>query len=297
MVLGSYGVDWLKRSGSRDQLRGRCPLHGRGGGDAFHVSLSRNAFHCFYCQAQGNVLDFVAAREKCSIREAALWLQERFGNGAALVCRTHGPPEPKLVPEKQENPLLGFRLTGVDGRHPYLAQRGIEATTADYFGVGFYPRRGMLSGRIVIPIHDRAGRLVAYCGRAMDGAAPKYKLPSGFRKSLVLYNLHRAASYGQEAVIVVEGFFDCMKVQQAGFPAVVALMGTALSENQASLLEQYFREAILLLDGDTAGRRATQAIMHRLSGRVAVRIATTPLAWQPDQMSPAEIQQILRATR
>jgi len=62
-VLGLCGVDWLKRSG-RGQLRGRCPIHQRGGQDAFQVSLAKSAFQCFYCQAHGNLLDFVAAMEK-----------------------------------------------------------------------------------------------------------------------------------------------------------------------------------------------------------------------------------------
>ena len=76
-VLGLCGVDWLKRSG-RGQLRGRCPIHQRGGQDAFQVSLAKSAFQCFYCQAHGNLLDFVAAMEKCSVRQAALKLQEHL---------------------------------------------------------------------------------------------------------------------------------------------------------------------------------------------------------------------------
>ncbi len=88
-LLRSYGVDWL---GSRrpGQLEGRCPIHRGGRKNAFHVSLRRNAFQCFACQAHGNVLDLVAALEECSVREAALRLMRRFpvpagGPGAAGV--------------------------------------------------------------------------------------------------------------------------------------------------------------------------------------------------------------------
>src|SRR6266853_6006929 len=76
MILGRYGVNWLRKSG--DELRGRCPIHQGEGTDTFHANLTKNAFNCFSCKARGNVLDFVAAMEKCSIRDAGLKLQEWF---------------------------------------------------------------------------------------------------------------------------------------------------------------------------------------------------------------------------
>ena len=77
--------------------------------------------------------------------------------------------------------------------------------------------------RIVIPIHNEDGILVAYAGRSLSQSEPRYRFPTRFRKSLVLFNLHRAIQRGK-SVIMVEGFFDCFKVHQAGFPCVVALM-------------------------------------------------------------------------
>jgi DNA primase len=106
-----------------------------------------------------------------------------------------------------------------------------------------------MSGRIVIPIHNQHGELVAYAGRAIDGSEPRYKLPAGFHKSLELFNLQRAigGSNAGGRVVVVEGFFDCMKVSQAGF-ACVALMGSSLSEPKEELLARYFKNACLMLD-------------------------------------------------
>ena len=80
-------------------------------------------------------------------------------------------------------------------------------------------RHGMMSGRIAIPIHDDAGRLVAYCGRALGGVEPRYRFPAGFQKSQVLFHHHRARAGNGGQVIVVEGFVDCMHVYRAGFPA------------------------------------------------------------------------------
>ena len=82
-----------------------------------------------------------------------------------------------------ENPPLKFTLQGIDTGHPYLAERGILKETAEVFGVGFFPGRGSMKGRVVIPIHNEKGELIAYVGRSIDGSEPKYKLPNGFHKS------------------------------------------------------------------------------------------------------------------
>ena len=79
-------------------------------------------------------------------------------------------------------------LRGVDGSDAYLAAREIQAGTAARFGVGFYRGPGFMSGRVVIPIHDERGRLVAYAGRAVDGREPRYRFPAGFGKSQVWFN-------------------------------------------------------------------------------------------------------------
>jgi DNA primase len=117
-----------------------------------------------------------------------------------------------------------------------------------------------MAGRIVIPIHNEEGLLVAYAGRALGQAEPKYRFPSLFRKSLVLFNFHRAICCGETA-IVVEGFFDCLKVYQAGLPCVVALMGCALSRRQEQLLESHFRNVVLMMDGDNAGMAIAGALL------------------------------------
>ena len=293
MVFRLYRVDGLRTTGP-GQSRGRCPIHRQGGDDAFHAHMTKNAFRCFYCQAGGNVFDFVAAMERCSIRQAALLLQKRFDVRGAQDWSGAGSEKKKLVPEKVEvNPPLRFRLQGVNPCHPYLAERGITSATAHYFGAGFFAGPGLMSGRIVIPIQDELGRTVAYGGRALDGQAPRYKLPAGFRKSAVLFNLHRAAASGCDEAIVVEGFFDCMKVHQAGFASVIALMGITLSAQQEILLRDRFRCLVLLLDGDAAGQRGATAIAAQLSGACHLEVLKLPAGAQPDQLSSREIHQLL----
>jgi len=292
-VLQHYHLAGLRRSG-KDQWRGRCPLHGGEGREAFHVNTAQQLFHCFSCGAGGTVLDLVAAIEHCGVREAA----EKLAVGWGVPRSTSGPavvqPRKATVTKKREELRpLPFRLHGVDSRHPYVSARGISERTADAFGIGFYAEPGLLSRRLVIPIHNEAGQLVAYCGRSLDGTEPRYKFPTGFAKSQVLFNVHRAVSRGEQTVIVVEGFFDCLKVHQAGFHSVVALMGAALYDRQQGLLTERFRQIILMLDGDEAGRRASAAIAARLARHCPVRVIALAAGTQPDQLSEQAIQEIL----
>ena len=236
------------------------------------------------------MLDFVAAMEACTVREAALRLRASLVSGPASQ-----PGQEQLVTKKRtvKSLPLGFSLT-LDRRHSYLARRGIDAATADWFEVGYYGGGGVMSGRIAIPIHDERGRLVAYCGRAIDGAAaPRYRFPAGFQKSHVLFNYHRALETSSNRLIVVEGFFDCMRVHQAGFPCVVALMGARLSRAQRALVTDRFSSVVLLLDGDPTGRRATVQIASDLASVLAVTELLLPAGMQPDQMQADQTRQIL----
>ena len=289
-ILDRYKINWLRKSGG--ELRGRCPIHEGEGGDAFHVSVTKNAFHCFSCKARGNVLDFVAAMEKCSVRVAAARMQEWFSidSRSAAADANRSTREKRGEEAQPENKPLAFELKGVDSAHPYLAERGITRETAETFGVGLFSGRGSMSGRVVIPIHNERGELVAYAGRSIDGSEPRYKLPAGFHKGHVLFNLHRATTAD---VIVVEGFFDCIKVWQAGHPSVVALMGCTLSEHQEKLLLERFQKVTLLLDGDDAGMKASEEIARRLVRRVHVRLAEVPDGKQPDQLDAEQLGALL----
>src|ERR1041384_975944 len=126
VVLRQYQVS-LRRSGA-DQYRGLCPIHRGEGREAFHANLSRNIFHCFSCGAGGSVLDFLAAIEGCTLREAALRLQQKaFIPGEPAAASRGGK---QLVTKKRGTPApLGFTLRGVDSTHAYLAARGMERRT------------------------------------------------------------------------------------------------------------------------------------------------------------------------
>lgn len=296
-VLTYYGVH-VRRIGATD-LRGRCPLPTHSSArsrDSFSVNVVRNVWSCRSESCMqgrggkpgGNVLDFVALMESCSLREAALRLQNWSGSL---------PPRRPIITQPSvsgSNAPLRFTLQHVDGHHPYVTARGLTPDTMGRFGVGCYSGRGFLRGRIVIPIHDEHGELIAYVGRAVGHEEPKYRFPAGFKKSRVLFNLHRARATGARDVIVVEGFFDTFAAHQAGYPTVVALMGSTLSRDQADLLGTHFDRVLLMLDGDAAGRHGAAAIVQTLAGRMPVTAIPLEDGRQPDQLSPGEIQQILR---
>jgi DNA primase len=174
-----------------------------------------------------------------------------------------------------------------------LDQRAVQPATAAWFGIGYYAGSGFLRHRIVFPIHDGEGQRVAYAGRSIDGSEPRYLFPPGFRKSQVVFNLHRAVREAAGCAIVVEGFFDCLRVHQAGYHNVVALMGDSLSEVQEQLLLERFQQLVLMLDGDEAGQRASQQLAAHLRGKVSLSTVGVPSGWQPDQLSSEEIARIL----
>lgn len=331
MILAHYGIKLRKVN--RTSLRGDCslPTHSA---DATENSLSvhtgKNAWACqsASCKAAregktgGNVLDFVAVMEGCSIRDAGLKIQEWFHVEASNqrpkdYIPSRDRPKKKLATKKDDrggdktqakspddsgsdedvetvNQPLEFQLKSVDTTHPYIRQRGIKPETAQHFGIGYFNGRGSMAGRLVIPIHNEDGDLIAYAGRSVDDSEPKYKLPAGFKKSLVLFNLHRALQTKTKVVVVVEGFFDCLKVSQAGFPYTVALMGSALSEHQEKLLVENFDRVVVMLDGDEGGRSATSEIALRLVRKVFVRVIEMPEGKQPDQLSSEELQKFLK---
>jgi DNA primase len=117
-----------------------------------------------------------------------------------------------------------------------------------------------------------------------------------FRKSLELFNLHRALRSGARQVVVVEGFFDCMNLHQAGFPEVVALMGSVLSGAQQKSLLDHFGELVLMMDGDETGRRAGRRIAAQLGDRIPLRVVEVPAGRQPDQLNVTEIRRLLEGS-
>jgi DNA primase len=307
----------FKRSG--DSLSGPCPIHKGDNPTQFRVSTTKNIWNCFSeCKNGGNVLDFIAKMEDVSIHAAALkavdWFgldkeeiqvkrdEDRVAGGESakksMLSAVKAPAKEQAAATEATTPNapLKFRLEKLEREHPYLTERGLTMETIVDFGVG-YCSKGMMANRIAIPIHNPEGQVVAYAGRypgEPSEGIPKYKLPQGFRKSLEVFNLDRATKEPKEQpLVVVEGFFGCMKLHQNGCRKVVALMGSNMSAAQEELIRRHTdsrSQIIVVLDEDEAGRAGREDIAGRLAKFTFVRIhAFDQEGQQPDDLSAEEV--------
>ncbi len=210
------------------------------------------------------------------------------------------PPPPAMAPkEVAANIPLHIKKPGFTGlknvnpAHPYLTERGLSAETIATFALGHFTGRSSigLTNRIVIPVHNAEGNVLAYVGRAIDDSTPKYLFPPGFHKSLELFNLHRIWDTCEE-IIAVEGFFGAIWLHQCGFKNVVALMGKDASETQLGLLAE-FPKVTLLLDGDEPGRAATASLVSKLAYLTHVRAIVLPDNRQPDSLTADELKGLI----
>lgn len=175
-----------------------------------------------------------------------------------------------------------------------IASRGISRETLEMFGVGYYSNpksKSSINNRILIPIHNAAGELLAFAARTTENDGARYWFPpiEKFDGSLELWNFHRAAE--EKDVIILEGFFGCMNIHQHGYPCVVALMGSNMSDHQAELIAEHFQSAKFLIDPDEAGRKLARRAMEALHGRILLKLIFPPI--QADQMTAKEMAQYL----
>lgn len=312
-VLAHYGVDVRRRG---EQHLGFCPLPGHTGkrnSPSFSANLERGIFHCFGCQAKGNVLDFAVlmsgqspsdgrALKSVAVELRAQFCSEERGRAAPMKCKPEKeePPDRQLELAAMVNPPLDFELQGLDPAHPYLADRGFSKETMVHFGVG-YCGRSSLSGRIAIPLHDTIGKLIGYAGRVIDDSTitednPRYKFPAKrerdgvlieFRKTLFLYNGFRVPGV-QSDLGVVEGFASVWWLHQNGFPSVVSTMGAECSDEQADLIVRLVKPGghiWAVPDGDKAGEKFASALLTKLSAHRFVRWVKLAKGLQPTDMS------------
>ena len=288
-VLEKYGhLDGMKQSGKR--LKGLSPFREESK-PSFFADTEKNIWNDFGGRPEGvpgNVIGLVQAFEGCGFREALVILHRDFIGETLSPAREARPaPAPAPAPAKEEaeelhNEPWGKQLKGRTNI-PFLKDKGITEETVRAFGV-VYCTSGMHKGRIAIPVRNKAGEILCYAGRALKKADEeengKYRFPPGFNKSIEVYNLDRL--YGDAkarkavrdfGIILVEGFFDLMKLCQEGFANVAAIMGTDLHERQKKeLLNPELnpsRRITLFLDNDKAGQEGKRRMARGSSSMTA----------------------------
>lgn len=321
----------LKRAGR--EFKGLSPFK-QERTPSFTVNDQKGFYHCFASGEHGDIFTFLVKTEGLSFPEAVERLAQEAGvpmpeagprNVQAEDERTRLYALLAAATEFFETQLAAPQ--GQDARR-YLDKRGLSKDAMDRFRLGYAPNSksalkehlakagfatpemitaGMLiSGddipvaydrfrhRIMFPITDLKGRVIAFGGRALDPDAPAKYLNSPetplFHKGAVLFNAHgaRGPAHDKSQIIVVEGYMDVIALAEAGFPQTVAPLGTALTEDQLKLLWRMAPEPVLCFDGDAAGRkaafRAVETALPHLRPGYSVQFAFLPEGVDPDDL-------------
>ena len=151
-------------------------------------------------------------------------------------------------------------LAGNKNARDYLESRGINEDSMKHFRLGYSPSMNM----VITPVHSPDGTPIGLVGRSIEGKS--FKNSTNLPKSKTLFNVHRAKKIGSH-VIIVESNFDAIRIHQAGFPNVVAVLGGVLSTEQHKLLNRYFNKITVMTDADLAGRELGLSIANRLRNK------------------------------
>lgn len=329
----------LKRRGRN--MVGLCPFHSEKT-PSFNLYPENGSFYCFGCGAGGDVITFIRRIENLDYMEAIRFLAQRAGlqvpedqvdDGLAKlkaqileINRESARYFHKVLLSQQGKPGLeyllnrgltmrtirhfglGFSASGRFDLVDYLSQKGyrtnemIQANVAYKAGSGRVVDR--FFGRVMYPIIDLRGNVIAFGGRLLGDGKPKYLNTSDtpvFRKSNGLFAMNFAKNSGLDQLILAEGYMDVIALHQAGFTNAIATLGTALTVEQARLMARYAKEVVIAYDSDGAGQKATaRAIPILREAGLLVKVLTITGGKDPDEFirsfgdqGPARFRQLL----
>lgn len=312
----------LKRAGK--EWTGLCPFHDDKN-PSFRVSEALGRYKCWACGASGDIFTWVMETQRVDFREALELLAREAG--VTLSKRPTGETKSKRETYAQAMAiaLRFFRdeLGKSSHAREYCEARGLDEQTILEWQIGYAPDIGdalagrlkkegipladaqelflvdadatggyydRFRGRLIFPIHDERGSLVAFGGRLLGDGIPKY-INSGdtplYSKRRVLYGMHKAkeAIAAQGRAVLVEGYLDVIACHRAGVTTALASLGTSLSEDHAKLLSRWCKEVVILYDADPAGQNAAERAAEVLQGeRLSPRIALLPTGEDPDTL-------------
>lgn len=320
-TIGNY-INLLRRGKDYVAL---CPFHSEKT-PSFHVYTDTQSFYCFGCGAGGDVITFTKKIENLEYIETIKLLAQKGGldvpendtdNRAANLKK-------RILEINRETANYYFKqlVSGDDKKGlKYFVDRGLKPETIKKYGLGYapaswdglykhlsksgYSNEEMIAAgvrtvsrnnnnvydtfreRVIFPIIDLRGNVIAFGGRTLGNGIPKY-LNTGdtpvFKKSRNLFSLNLAKNYPARKMILAEGYMDVISINQAGFENVVATLGTSLTSDQARLMKSYADEVIISYDSDSAGQKATQRAINLLSeAGINTRIIKMNGAKDPDE--------------
>jgi DNA primase len=322
----------MKRAGR--EYTARCPFHDERS-PSFYVSPTKQFYHCFGCGAHGTAIKFLMEYDRLEFVDAVEELAKRLGldvprEGGRGPDRQDGSDLYAALDAAQK--YFQRELAQSDAAKRYLDKRGLDAATIEKFGIGWAPegwnglldtlgkgdarridlldKAGLLSkndsgrtydkfrGRVMFPIHDRRGRVIAFGGRVLEkDDGPKYlNSPETtlFHKGRELYGLWHARQAHSKVprLIVVEGYMDVVSLWQFGITTAVATLGTATTPEHAELLFRNAADVYFCFDGDAAGRRAAwkalESVLPRMTDGRQAFFLFLPEGEDPDTVVRSE---------
>ncbi len=319
-LVGSYVQ--LKRKGRL--YSGLCPFHSEKT-PSFYVYPDTQSFYCFGCGAGGSAVSFMQKMDNISYTEAVKLLGERAGMPAPTEDDKTGRLRGRILSMNKEaarffHACLNSTVEEARQARAYWRRRGLDDKTIVKFGLGYAPDNGQAlyqylrdkgynqqeldasglfkrsqSGRIyclfwkrvITPIFDLRGNVIAFGGRVLDDSKPKYvNSPETlvYHKSDTVFALQLAKRSAARRYVLCEGYMDVITMQQAGIDTAVCACGTALTPDQVRLISQYAEEVILCYDSDEAGQKATLRSLELFrSSPVKVGVLQIPGAKDPDE--------------
>ncbi len=312
----------LKKSGSN--YFGLCPFHNEKT-PSFSVAPDKQIFHCFGCGAGGGPIRFIMNIEGLDFPDAVRFLAQQY-NMTVPETQSNPQQRNRrariLAALKEAARFFYSQLYGPQGAQAraYFQHRALRKKTLNQFGLGYAPDSfdallraltekgfskeelfdaGLLSrsdngryydrfrGRVMFPIIDIRGDVIAFGGRVMDDSKPKYLNSNEtmvFNKRRNLFAMNIAKKTKSDYFLLAEGYMDVIALHQAGFDSAVASLGTSLTDEQARLLARYTKTVVVCYDADTAGQAASQRAIDILKkAGLRVRILRIPGAKDPDE--------------
>ena len=313
----------LKRRGRN--LVGLCPFHSEKT-PSFNLYPENGSFYCFGCGVGGDVITFIMKIENLDYIEAVKFLAQRAGLEMPENSYDDGMAKmrTRILEANREAARFYYKqLYESSGKHglDYFHSRGLSDNTIKRFGLGYSPKSRFalcdylrklgfndteivsanlafkssdgrrivdrFADRVMFPIIDLRGNVIAFGGRILTDQKPKYLNTSdtlAFKKSANLFSLNNAKNTGDRTLILCEGYMDVIALNQAGFRNAVATLGTALTSEQALLIKRYADEVIICYDADEAGQKATsRAIEIMRNVGLSIRIINIPDGKDPDE--------------
>ena len=312
--------DYVSLKGAGSAFKGLCPFHSEKT-PSFSVHREKQIFHCFGCGAGGDVFSFIMSAEKVAFPEAVRIVAEKCGVPIPAQPGLDDKQfdQRKQLFEIYDRACAYFqqRLSTEEAAaaRQVVEKRQIQPAYVERFHLGYAPATGLMnhlhiqdpvgSGlfikndrgetydrfrrRLMFPIWNERGKTIGFGGRALAAdAQPKYlNSPESplYSKSYVLYALHlaRDAAQKQGQLVVVEGYFDCLSLHQAGIENVVASCGTSLTQQQVAIMARYVPEVVMNYDPDAAGQNAMRRSIDLLLAKgLRVRILKLAGGLDPD---------------